>query len=260
MVKNNGFGIGYNVQANISTSDPNLTILNPNTNFGDILPDSDAISLIPLDLRIEAGCPPSYLIPINLQMTSYGYAFFDTVFLLVGPTGLEENFESGGLGWPHGGTYDLWHISAHRSHSPSNSFYCGDTDYQYFNNMNSYLLSTPFVIQPNSVLTFWRWFLLPIYGVDGLYVIVESNDGSDTLDFIDTGGALGKEFDTIPSSWLQERYPLSSYEPGETLRIRFVFISNNQALSEGFILMMFRLDMKLPLTKVLRFLHPSLFI
>ncbi len=234
LVKNNGFGIGYNVQANISTSDPNLTILNPNTNFGDILPDSNAVSLIPLDLRIEAGCPPSYLIPINLQMTSSGYYFFDTVYLFVGPTGLSEDFESGGAGWTHGGTYDLWHLSAHRSHSPSNSFYCGDTSYQYFNNMNCYLLSPPFVIQPNSVLTFWRWFLLPIYGVDGLYVIVESNNGSDTLDFIGTGGALGKEFDAIPSSWLQERYPLSSYEPGETLRIRFVFVSDNRDVSEGF--------------------------
>ena len=92
------------------------------------------------------------------------------------------------------------------------------------------------MIQPSSVLTFWRWFLVPIYGVDGLYVIIESNHGSDTLDFIGTGGALGGDLDAIPGSWLQERYPLDSYLPGETLQVRFVFISDDEDVSEGFYL------------------------
>jgi hypothetical protein len=248
-VKNNGHGIAYNAGANISINDPYLTILNPNTNFGDILPDSNAVSSVPLEIRIESNCPSPYIAAIRTEMTSCGYSFIDTILLFVGPTGLSEDFEAGSLGWTHGGTYDLWHLSGHNSHSPITSFYCGDTSYQYFNNMNCYLLSPPFIVQPNSVLSFWRWFLVPIYGVDGLYVIVESNGNSDTLDFIGTGGALppsspphtsggGQRWggaDAIPGSWLQERYPLNSYQPGETLQIRFVFISDNDSrVSEGF--------------------------
>ena len=249
MVKNIGHGIGYDARANISTNDSNLTILNPNTSFGEILIDSNAVSLVPLEIRIESSCPATHIGTIRTEMTSDGYSFIDTILLFVGPKGLAEDFETGGAGWTHGGTYDLWHISGHRSNSPINSFYCGDTGYQYFNNMNCYLLSPPFIIQPNSVLTFWRWFLVPIYGVDGLYVIAESNHGSDTLDFIGTGGALPPsnppptsgggqrwgEIDAIPGSWLQERYLLSSYQPGETLQIRFVFVSDNDGdVSEGF--------------------------
>jgi len=234
LVKNRGFGIGYDTRANISTTDPYLSILNPNTTFGNVLPDSYAPSQIPLELRIESNCPAAYVAGIRTEMTTCGDSFIDTVLLFVGPTGLDEDFEAGGLGWTHGGVSDLWHLSPHRANSPNNSFYCGDTSYRYLNNMNCYLLSPPFVVQPNSVLSFWCWFLVPIYGVDGLYVIIESNHGSDTLDFIGTGGALGKEFDAIPGSWLQEKYSLNSYEPGETLQVRFVFVSDNSDVSEGF--------------------------
>jgi hypothetical protein len=236
LVKNYGFGIGYDAQANISASDPNLTLLNPNTSFGDLLPDSMITSSTPLELRIESGCPSSCIIPIVLSMISSDYTFDDTILLFVGPTGLDDDFESGALGWTHGGTNDLWNLSQHNPHSPNNSFYCGNTSYRFINNMNCYLLSSPFMIQPSSVLTFWRWFLVPIYGVDGLYVIIESNHGSDTLDFIGTGGALGGDLDAIPGSWLQERYPLDSYLPGETLQVRFVFISDDEDVSEGFYL------------------------
>lgn len=236
LIRNNGFGIGYETRANISSTDSNLTILNGHTNFGDILPDSLAGSLIPLEMRIEYSCPASYLIPIYTSIISDNYNFMDTILLLIGPTGLNEDFESGALGWTHSGINDRWHLSSHNYHSPNISFYCGDTNYHYLNNMNCYLLSPPFVNPPNSVLTFWRWFSLPIYGVDGLYVIIESNQGSDTLDFIGTGGALGENFSAIPGSWLPERYDLGSYAPGETLQIRFVFVSDNYDVSEGFYL------------------------
>jgi hypothetical protein len=272
LVKNNGHGIAYNANANISTDDPYLTILNPNTNFGDIFPDSNAISSVPLEIRIEPSCPPTHISPIITQMTSPGYAFIDTILLFVGPTGLDDDFEAGALGWTHGGTLDLWHLSGHNAHSPITSFYCGDTSYQYQNNMNCHLLSPPFVIQPNSVLTFWRWFLVPIYGVDGLYVIVESNNGYDTLDFIGTGGALppsspphtgggGQRWggaDAIPGSWLQERYSLNAYQPGETLQIRLIFISDNDGrVSEGFYIDDIRVSSETALEENLMVLPPK---
>jgi Peptidase family C25/Propeptide_C25/FlgD Ig-like domain len=238
LVKNQGQGIAYNTNANISTNDPNLTILNPNTSFGDIPPDSNAVSQVPLEIRIESGCPPTHIGPVITQITSPGYTFTDTILLFVGLTGLAEDFENSGVGWTHGGSNDLWHITNHNYHSPDNSFYCGDGSYHYQNNMNCYLLSPQFILQPNSYLTFWRKFDVPIYGEDGLYAIVVSNPpeaDSDTLDFIGTGGDLGKGNDAIPGSWLQERYSLHSYLPGETLQIRFVFISDNDNnVSEGF--------------------------
>ncbi|GAH36448.1 unnamed protein product, partial [marine sediment metagenome] len=154
--------------------------------------------------------------------------------LLIGETGFSDNMESGSGLWTTGGTNNLWHISTTRYFSPTHSWYCGDSiTYQYNNNMDCYIQTIPFMINANSILKFYRWFDVPLYGTDGIYIIIMGDGYADTLDFIGTGGALGGR--GIQSDWFEEEYSLSEYPAGETIQVRIAFISDGgDGVGEGF--------------------------
>ncbi|MCK4674097.1 T9SS type A sorting domain-containing protein, partial [candidate division WOR-3 bacterium] len=117
--------------------------------------------------------------------------------------------------------------------SPTHSWYCGDTSGYYINNMDCYIQTIPFMINANSSLKFYRWFHVPLYGTDGIYIIIMGDGFADTLDFIGTGGALGGR--GILSNWFEEEYSLSEYPAGETIQVRIAFISDNDGdIAEGF--------------------------
>jgi hypothetical protein len=99
--------------------------------------------------------------------------------------------------------------------------------------MDCYIQTVPFMIGHNSLLSFYRWLHVPLYGTDGIYVIVMGNGIQDTLDFIGTGGALDGR--SIQSDWFSEKYSLAQYTPGDTFQIRISFISDNDGdINEGF--------------------------
>jgi hypothetical protein len=82
-------------------------------------------------------------------------------------------------------------------------------------------------------LRFYRWFDVPIYGSDGIYVIIIGDDFNDTLDFIGAGGALNNGRG-IQSEWFEERYSLSAYPAGDTIQVRIAFVSDNDGdVGEG---------------------------
>jgi len=98
--------------------------------------------------------------------------------------------------------------------------------------MNSYLITPPLVLAPNSSLTFWHWYDVTMYGVDGLYVEIVNGSKADTLDFIGSGGALDSLL--IGNDWLKETYDLSSYGFGDTVQVKFTFVSDESEVAEGF--------------------------
>jgi hypothetical protein len=153
---------------------------------------------------------------------------------LIGATGFFDDMESGTGLWTTGGTNNLWHISRRRYFSQSHSWYCGnEINGRYVNNMNCYIQTTPFMIQKNSLLKIHRWFHVPIYGSDGIYIIVMHNGNADTLDFIGAGGAL--ENRPIQSNWFCEKYLLENYSAGDSIQIRIAFVSDNDGQTgEGF--------------------------
>ena len=129
---------------------------------------------------------------------------------------------------------NLWHISTRNSHSPTHSWYCGNEGSGFYNNnMNCYIQTIPFMVYENSLLRFQRWFHVPLYGTDGIYVIIMGDGFADTLDFIGTGGALDGR--GIQSDWFAQSYSLSEYPAGETLQVRISFISDGDGdIGEGF--------------------------
>jgi hypothetical protein len=266
-IRNKGLGYGYDLVGEVQALDPFLSVISPGTGFGTIPPDSVAAALVPMTIGINSNCPSPHTAWLRFEVALLGYS--ESIPLMVGGAGLSEDFDTGAPGWETGGIDDLWHLSQRRSASPTWSFYSGDENAgRYNNDMTCWLLSPPFVAAERSQLSFRRWFSVPIYGSDGLYVIIDRDSVSDTLDYIGTGGALpdpgtvntktprhkeaGRPYshsnfvpsclsvesssvDGISGDWFEESYDLSRYPAGESLRLRFGFKSDNDgSVGEGF--------------------------
>lgn len=236
-VSNAGFGWGHGTVCRLNSLDPNVAVLPPESILlGELVPGGVAVPPDSFLVSIASSCPGSYLAPVELLLGCENYRFCDTVRLLVGNFGFFDDMETGEEKWSHGGTGDRWHRSLYRHHSGSYSWYCGDdASRRYYDNMNSWLQTVPFMVAENCSLRFWRWFSLPNYGVDGIYVIVQRRASAETLDFIGTGGALERPVDGIESDWFEEKYDLSWLPAGETVQVRIGFKSDGDGQQgEGF--------------------------
>ncbi len=233
-ISNTGYGCGHSSYALLTSSDPNIYVITDSVFYGDIPPQATIVDPSPYEVAISPSCPASYLASLCLSIHTIDYSFTDTIDVLIGETGFWDNMESGDGLWTTGGSYNLWHISTGRSFSPTHSWYCGDSATGYYqNNMDCYIQTIPFMIQANATLRFCRWFDVPIYGTDGIYVIIKGNGYADTLDFIGTGGALNQR--GIQSDWFEEVYSLSHYPAGETIQVEISFISDYDGdVGEGF--------------------------
>ncbi len=186
------------------------------------------------EVALASGCPIPHFPELTLEtVTQDGLVDADALVISVGTTGFATDFEGPAIGWSHGGANSMWKATDHRSHSGSTSWYCGqEVSWVYGNDMQAYLDSPEFVLGAESELSFWCWYDVTIYGVDGLYIQLMS-DGSavDTLDFIGSGGAL-ETLGSIGNDWLEYTYALSG-EPGDTVNVRFLFVSDSADAAEG---------------------------
>ncbi|MGB9720657.1 MAG: C25 family cysteine peptidase, partial [bacterium] len=233
-LNNYGYGAGHSCRAWLSSIDPYTFVLIDSVRYGEIPPESIKKATEPFVVYISPFCPASHLSKLLLNIDAGNYQFIDTVCVLIGQTGFSDDMESGGNLWTTGGINNLWHISERRSFSQTHSWYCGnESGGQYVDNMDCYIQTVPFMTQKNSILKFYRWFNVPIYGTDGIYVITMHDNDADTLDFIGTGGALKQR--PIQSNWFEEKYLLDNYSAGDTIQIRIAFISDNDGhKGEGF--------------------------
>lgn len=236
-LENRGHGWGHGVTARLVSLDQHLAVEQPESiNLGELAPLRLAFPTDSFRVSVASGCPAQYRAAMRLELASEDWTFVDTFRLLVGEHGFSDDIESGSGLWTHGGTGDLWNISTYRAHSGGHSWYCGDPGTSRYNSsMNAWLSTVPLVAAENCSLSFWRWFRVPNYGVDGIYVVVVRAGCEDTLDFLGTGGALGGGvLDGIESDWCEERYSLSWLVPGETIRVKLGFKSDTDTTDEGF--------------------------
>ena len=236
-IDNQGHGFSHGTWAKLFSLDPHVSVLEPESILvGEIDPLELMVAADSFNVSISVSCPGSYLAPIKLETNCENYSFCDTFKLLIGQSGFSDDMESGPAKWTHGGSGDRWNLSTYRSHSSNHAWYCGDDGtHRYSNYMNTYLTTTPFMVAENCSLKFWRWFSVPNYGVDGIYVIILHDGGNaDTLDFIGTGGALGNPKFGIECDWYQEKYDLSYLQAGDTIQVKIPFKSDDEDVGEGF--------------------------
>ncbi len=185
-------------------------------------------------LSLALACPLPHFPELTLEtVTSDGLSESGAMVISVGTTGFATDFEGPAIGWSPGGTNNMWKATDHRAHSGSMSWYCGqEVSWQYGNDMAAHFDSPEFVLGAETELSFWCWYDVTIYGVDGLYIQLMS-DGAplDTLDFIGSGGAL-ETLGSIGNDWLEYTYALEG-TPGDTVSVRFLFVSDASDAAEG---------------------------
>ncbi|UCC12164.1 MAG: T9SS type A sorting domain-containing protein [candidate division WOR-3 bacterium] len=232
-VENHGCGYAHTPLLTLDCTSPYIALIQDSVEGSTIPPETTGI-IGPLIVAIDAACPIGITIPFDITLTSEAYVFSNQLHLLTGETGFFDDMESGSTLWTTGGTNNLWHLSERQSYSPTHSWYCGNEGSGFYvNNMNCYIQTIPFMVHENSLLRFYRWFHVPLYGTDGIYVIIMGDGIADTLDFIGTGGALDGR--GIHSDWFAQSYSLAEYPAGESLRVRIAFISDgDDDVGEGF--------------------------
>ncbi len=225
---NRGSGAGDSVSATLSTSDPYVTVTTPNADFGSIALGQDVYSQTPFVIHVDSACPNDHLATMDLAVTGAGGYTADLSFPLNVSTnrGFSDDMERGVNGWTHSGTNDHWHQTAHRSQSPSNSWYCGaEGSWQYTNENDAKLVTPWFTAGDSSQLSFDHWYNLEL-NYD--YGIAEINNGSPFwLPLASYTGAS--------SSWQHVTYPLASWS-GQTVRVAFRFLSDYNTIAEGWYL------------------------
>ena len=233
--KNLGLEQATGVTGSISTASPYLYFPSSTADFGDV-GFGQVRGATFEDVQVLGGCPSNDFPYLHVETeTDEGYAYEDSFVLSIGEWGLEDDMESGDGVWTHWGTWDSWHRSDNRKHSGDFSWYNGLDGFWYFrDNTHSWLQSSSIILGPQSSLSFWMWYDVTNYGVDGIHVeIFHNSDGSrDTIDFIGTGGALDSILNT-GNDWIEYVYDLSYIPAGTSIRVGFVFSSDNQYTYDG---------------------------
>jgi len=152
-----------------------------------------------------------------------------------------DDFESGGLGWTHGGTKDEWELGtpAYGPEYPHSGTNCWATDLDdtYENSADNWLMSPPIDLtnQACAYLSFWVWnWVQDTYGVvyDPLWLSI-TTDGTTFNPLCSEMGGVNDDPE-IPDvgGWSRVVLDLTRYV-GNTVQIRFRFQSNANTVYPG---------------------------
>jgi hypothetical protein len=223
-LRNMGTGEAQSVSATLSTSDPYITVTTANASFANIPAAGIGYSSAPFQIHVDAGCPDPHLATMDLQVTATGATTADLSFPLNVTTdhGLADNMENGIGQWTHSGIRDNWHHSNYTYHSDTTSWYCGvDASHQYTNENDSRLMTPFFTVGSDTTLKFYVYYETQ----GGDLGVLEIGNGSEF--WWPLMNYFGSSYD-----WYQENIGLGAYR-GQTVQLRFRFISNNDYTAEG---------------------------
>jgi hypothetical protein len=216
--KNMGDGV-YTGSATVSTSDIYVTIdssISQTVSIG----RGEIDTVVYAYVTISGACPDPHQPELILDFGSPS----DTVpFVITSAPGISDDIESGQGGWTHSGILDNWHITDHKSNSPTHSWYCGyETSWHYTDQNDASLTSPYFVVTPDSALTFYNQYAFEA-GWDFGYIDIDNGSGWWKTLAARTG---------TQATWTKSLHPLSAYN-GQTVRMRFRFISDGSVTAEG---------------------------
>ncbi len=224
-VANTGSVDADNVTAVLSMdSDPYVTMTSSTSHYGTIASGDTVTPYQPFEISIAEDCPDPYAVTLFMSMTTGSFTYVDTFVLTIRGKGFFDDIESGEGEWIHGGTNDLWHITTHRSNSPTHSWYSGvEGSWEYVNNMNAFLETPDIALFQESRLVFWTYYDLES-NYDYGYVEI-SQDGGNTWH------RIGETFSGSSEGW--ERVEIDLRDYSGTVRIRFRQTSDYSITYEG---------------------------
>lgn len=216
---------GQGLSAVLSTTDPYITVTSPNAGFSDIPIGGTGFSNTPYQIHVDAGCPSPHLATLNLAITgSDGYAGSASFPLNVTLNpGLFDSMEAGVNGWTHNGILDYWHQSTYRSASPTHSWFSGIEGTHQYSAENDSRLMTPYFTVTNGASMSFRHYYATEAGFD--FCLVEVENGSGRWQGL-------ASYDGSGMTWTLQSFDLSAWA-GQTVRVRFRFISDGSVNGEG---------------------------
>lgn len=223
-LKNMGGELATGISGTLSTSDPYISITGASSTYPDVEIGDIAQSSGPFAIDIAPGCPDPHSAQLILDITAAGFSGSDTLpFMVSSQAGFADDMESGQGGWTHAGINDPWHLTEHRSNSPTHSWYSGtEGTWVYDHQIDASLVSPYFVIAPSTELRYQNYYRTEV-SYD--YGFIE----------LDNGSGWWREFDIIDgihAYWSEETFDISSYA-GQTARVRFRFVSDPGVNEEG---------------------------
>jgi hypothetical protein len=236
MLQNTGNGIAHGTAVTLTSLDGLIEVLSSESYCDDIYPDSIGTTSPPFSVAIAAETPLPYFPKLMVEAIAESkFAFTDTLVMPIGPVGFSDDAEEGEGPWVHEGKLDNWHISQNRFHSDSHSWYYGiENTWEYPNNADAALYAPQMAAAPGFYFSFWHWYQVAIYGVDGFYVEVKIDDDEwEVIDFIGSGGALDDPFLPLGGYWVEQRYDMPEIEAGSPVKVRFRFVSDRSDIAEG---------------------------
>ncbi len=176
-------------------------------------------------------------------------------------TVMDENFESGGVGWTHAsgaGWLDQWHISTEQVHGGTSAYKCGDTEAGNYANLLDAQLTSPIVnnLPPQATLVFYHiidselsnanpdsaydggWVEMSVNG--GPFATITPTEGYPKTTRYSAGGANPYSgpvpgqacFAGTISNWAQEQFSLAAYADS-SIQLRWRFGSDAGTNREG---------------------------
>ena len=136
----------------------------------------------------------------------------------------EDDMEDGQGDWTTAGSDDLWHLSEHRSNSPTHAWYYGDETKRTYDTggaNNGFLISPPIDLTTNKdvLLTFYEWSELENSTTyDRTRVQMSVDEGTTWETVFESHGTQ--------DNWMQRTVSLTSYVgDAKTIHVRFWFDS-----------------------------------
>ncbi len=235
-----------NVLGHLSTDDPYVSVGTADAPFADSLPwGGEAQTQTPFVFSVAPGCPDPHIAIMVLTVTADGgYVMSDTSYQFIGSTrGFADDFESGRGFWTHSSPNsqytDEWHLETSRVHGGTSSWKAGgDGNNYYRDNSDGRLVTPPFLLPGNAILTFWHWINAEQgddagTAWDGGVVYISSGDGQWTP-ITPTGGYPYTIIDNPASpfdpgtpcysgshDWSQAEFDLAGYSGVVQLMFRF---------------------------------------
>jgi thiol-disulfide isomerase/thioredoxin len=224
-LRNIGSADALGASAVLSTTDPYVTVTTATANFGPIAVAEDGYALTPFGISVSSGCPDPHIASLRLIVTGSDLST-DTVDFPLNITatpGFFDNMEYGQHGWSHNGILDGWHLSTYRSVSPTHSWYCGNDGSHQYTNENDARLMTPFyTIGDSTRMHFQHWYTTE---ANYDYCLVEVGNGS--LFWWPLA-----QYSGYSPNWQQASFNLAHFR-GQTVQLRFRFISDYNGIDEG---------------------------
>jgi hypothetical protein len=178
---------------------------------------ADSSASLGFALGIDPATPDTgHLVRLLLKGEYPGGPSVDTLLLLVGPSGLNDDMEGGSANWTASDS-GFWHLSSRNFNSPGQSWYFGtEAEGWAPYAARDTLESRPFLIGQNYQLSFWQSYdFIPEWSYG--FIELSGPFGARLLDLL-AGSSPG---------WERRTYDLSGYAPGEALRLRFIALADS---------------------------------